>query len=114
MFSWHEIGKFDLPPTIDYILEKTNYSRCHYIGHSQGTTAFFVMMSELPHYNEKIALMTALAPIVFMTHIDNEPAKMFAKYVNLFEVRTEKFCQYIIQKINRNGITACQNAARFL
>lgn len=34
-FSWHEIGKYDIPATIDYILEKTNFTKVHYIGHSQ-------------------------------------------------------------------------------
>lgn len=46
-FSWHEIGKYDIPTTIDYILEKTNFTKVHYIGHSQGSTSFFVMMSEV-------------------------------------------------------------------
>lgn len=31
-FSWHEIGKYDLPVTIDHILNVTNYSKLHYIG----------------------------------------------------------------------------------
>jgi lysosomal acid lipase/cholesteryl ester hydrolase len=38
-----------------------------YIGHSMGTTALFVMLSEMPEYNEKIKLFIALAPVAFMT-----------------------------------------------
>lgn len=34
-FSWDEIGNFDLPAMIDYVLEATNEPRLHYIGHSQ-------------------------------------------------------------------------------
>uniref|UniRef100_A0A1I8P4Y5 Partial AB-hydrolase lipase domain-containing protein n=1 Tax=Stomoxys calcitrans TaxID=35570 RepID=A0A1I8P4Y5_STOCA len=45
-FDWHEIGAIDIPTMIDYILEQTGESKIHYAGHSQGTTVYFVMMSE--------------------------------------------------------------------
>lgn len=38
-----------------------------YMGHSMGTTACFVMLSEKPEYNERIKLFIALAPVAFMT-----------------------------------------------
>lgn len=85
-FSWHEIGKYDLPATIDYILKKSNYSQLNYIGHSQGVTSFFVMTSERPEYNEKILLMTALAPPVFMGHVDNELLQLNVRYLTSLEV----------------------------
>lgn len=69
LFSWHEIGIYDTPTMIDYILEVTNNKEMMYIGHSQGCTSFFVMASMLPKYNAKIKLMIALAPAVFMSHI---------------------------------------------
>nr|XP_033339533.1 gastric triacylglycerol lipase-like [Megalopta genalis] len=64
-FSYHELGICDLPATIDYILGRTKRERVFYIGHSQGTTQFWVMMSQRPEYNEKIALMVGLAPVSF-------------------------------------------------
>ncbi|KAH0955978.1 hypothetical protein HN011_008776 [Eciton burchellii] len=67
-FSWHEIGYYDLPAMIDYILEKTGYSELYYIGYSQGTTVFFVMGSEKPEYNAKIKGMISLAPAVFLSN----------------------------------------------
>lgn len=53
---------------IDYVLATTNQTQLHYIGHSQGTTSFFVMCSERPEYNEKIKLMHALAPVGYMNN----------------------------------------------
>lgn len=67
-FSFHEMGYYDLPATIDYILNKTNEKQVHYIGHSQGTTQFFAMASTRPEYNAKIRHMSALAPIAFLDH----------------------------------------------
>jgi predicted alpha/beta hydrolase len=34
-FSWHEIGYYDLPAMIDYILLHTQQQQINYIGHSQ-------------------------------------------------------------------------------
>ncbi|CAG4983202.1 unnamed protein product [Colias eurytheme] len=68
-FSWHEIGIIDLPTMIDYVLQRTNTKKLSYIGHSQGTTAFFVMCSQKPEYNEKIAVMIALSAVAWMSHL---------------------------------------------
>jgi pimeloyl-ACP methyl ester carboxylesterase len=68
-FSFHEIGQYDLPAMINYALAKTNQSALHYIGHSQGTTAFFAMASLRKEMNEKIKTMHALAPVAFMSNL---------------------------------------------
>lgn len=68
-FSWHQVGTIDLPEMIDHVLKETGVERIHYIGHSQGTTSFFVMASERPEYNDKIIAMQALAPVAFMSNL---------------------------------------------
>lgn len=65
-FSWHEIGHIDIPAMIDYILYETQQEKLHYVGHSQGCTAFFVMASTRPEYNLKIKTAHMLAPAIFM------------------------------------------------
>ncbi|XP_073822380.1 lipase 1 [Musca autumnalis] len=77
-FSWHEIGFYDLPATIDYIQQQTGFKKTGYFGHSQGTTSFWVLCSMHPEYNEKITLMHALAPVAFMKHI-KAPLLSYAK-----------------------------------
>lgn len=68
-FSWNEIGIYDLPAMIDYILEKTQNQQIHYIGHSQGTTTLLVLLSEKPEYNNKLQSAHLLAPAAFMGHM---------------------------------------------
>lgn len=34
-FTFHEMGKYDLPAVIDFILDKSEYDQLHYVGHSQ-------------------------------------------------------------------------------
>lgn len=78
MSSWHEIGLYDLPAMIDFILLMTNQEQLSYVGHSQGTTSFFVMASMRPDYNKKIKLMVALAPVVYMDHMRNPLMQLLA------------------------------------
>lgn len=80
-FSFHEMGIYDLPAIIDYVLLQTKVSKLHFIGHSQGTAAFFVMASEKPEYNEKIEIMHALAPIAFLKHVVSPPLRALAPFV---------------------------------
>lgn len=74
------MGIYDLPAMIDYTLNITNSKEIYYIGHSQGTTSFFVMCSERPEYNEKIKLMIALAPVAFMSNVKNPFLQVMSKY----------------------------------
>jgi len=37
-FSYEEMGLYDLPAEIDFILEKTQQKQLSYVGHSEGTT----------------------------------------------------------------------------
>jgi len=64
--SWHEMGVYDLPAVIDYILTNTEEKDLHYVGHSMGTTMFYVLMSLKPEYNVKIRHMISLAPVAFL------------------------------------------------
>lgn len=72
-FSWHEIGMYDLPAMIDYILSTTGFKKLQYGGHSQGCTAFFVMCSMRPAYNEKVISMQAMAPAVYAKETEDHP-----------------------------------------
>lgn len=67
--SFHEMGLYDLPATIDYILEHTNSTQLYYVGHSMGTCMFYVMCSMHPEYNHKIRAQISLAPIAYVHHM---------------------------------------------
>ncbi|KAJ8687586.1 hypothetical protein QAD02_023380 [Eretmocerus hayati] len=66
-YSWHEMGIYDIPSVIDYILDRTGEQSLAYVGHSMGTTMSYVMLSMKPEYNDKIWLAISLAPIAFWT-----------------------------------------------
>ncbi|XP_072931538.1 lipase 3-like [Epargyreus clarus] len=81
--SWDEIGRLDLPAMIDYVLETTGQDNLTYIGHSQGTTAFFVMCSELLDYDKKINFMVALSAVAWMKHVISPLIRIASPFNNL-------------------------------
>lgn len=85
-FSWHEIGYYDHPATIDYILNTTGHEKLHFVGYSQGATSFFVMASERPEYNEKIIAMHALGPVVYMSNARSPLVKYLSPFSITFDV----------------------------
>ncbi|XP_022908916.2 lipase 3-like [Onthophagus taurus] len=83
-FSFHEMGIYDLPAVFEYISNETNQSILH-IGHSMGTTMFFIYASL--HSEEAMKLvkgMVALAPVAYMTHFTS-PIRYFAPFSNDIE-----------------------------
>ncbi|XP_065225612.1 lipase 3-like isoform X2 [Planococcus citri] len=60
-FSFDEIGSIDLPTTIDFILDKTNHTQLLCICDSAGNVMFYIMLSHLPQYNNKVIAQVSLA-----------------------------------------------------
>ncbi|KAJ8922556.1 hypothetical protein NQ315_007586 [Exocentrus adspersus] len=84
-FSFHEVGVFDLPATIDYITDLTGSPSVSYVGHSQGTVVFFVLESCRPEYNDKVNLAVLLSPYAFLEHIVFAPIALLKNSVDLIE-----------------------------
>ncbi|CAH0553693.1 unnamed protein product [Brassicogethes aeneus] len=70
-FRIDEIACIDLPTNIDYILNITEEKALFYIGHSQGTTTFFMLTSAMPEYNKKIKLSVSMGPSVYYIFNEN-------------------------------------------
>lgn len=112
-FSWHEIGTFDLPAMIDCVLDETTAKSLKYIGHSQGTTTFFVMTSERPEYNEKVSLMVALSPVAFMSNVRSPVVRLmapgtpfihgFLKTIGLYEFLPDNSLLRMLKHLMCNG-----------
>jgi lysosomal acid lipase/cholesteryl ester hydrolase len=80
------MGVHDLPAEIDWVLNVTGHKKLFYIGHSMGTTMFYVMASMRPEYNDKVQLMVSLAPVAFVGHVKS-PIRLLVPWINDLEVR---------------------------
>lgn len=96
-FSWDQHATLDLPPMINYVLQKTSNEQLQFVGHSMGTTSLFAMLSSMPEMNEKISVCLALAPV---THIENmsglpsylvNQASMAIQLVNMKKIYWARF-----------------------
>lgn len=78
------MGIYDLPAVISYItnLKQSNLT---YIGHSMGTTAFYVMSTLKPNIASKVQLMFSLAPVAYMKHMKS-PLRLLAPFAHDLKV----------------------------
>ncbi|XP_049938161.1 lipase 3-like [Schistocerca serialis cubense] len=81
-FSWHEQGAYDIPAIIDYILSVAGKSALMYLGHSMGTTIYFVMACERPEYQQKVQLAFLLAPVCYMSNIPSPIIRFISPFAN--------------------------------
>lgn len=62
-YSYDEMANYDLPASINFILNKTGQEQLYYVGHSQGTTIGFIAFSRIPELAKKIKMFLALGPV---------------------------------------------------
>lgn len=77
-FTWTEMGLYDLPAQINYVLARTGARKLSYIGHSEGTIQAFAAFSSSNNNSgwatykiaDKVDLFVALAPIAYVKHVE--------------------------------------------
>ncbi|XP_048194702.1 lysosomal acid lipase/cholesteryl ester hydrolase-like [Perognathus longimembris pacificus] len=74
-FSFDEMAKYDLPASIDYILNKTGQEQLYYVGYSQGSTIGFIGFSQFPELAQKIKIFFALGPVISLDFSFSPPVK---------------------------------------
>ena len=62
-YSLDEMGKYDIPASIKYVLKVTGEKSLSYVGHSTGCTVLFIALNYQPELNENIDTMIAFAPV---------------------------------------------------
>jgi len=70
-FSFAEMGRFDVPANIKYILNHTGKTDLTFVGWSQGTSQFFVSMTDArvkEFVDKTVNLFVAISPVTWMKH----------------------------------------------
>ncbi|NXX84720.1 LICH hydrolase, partial [Urocolius indicus] len=62
-FSFDEMGKYDIPAELYFIMNKTGQKDVYYIGHSEGTTAGFIAFSTYPELAKQVKMFYGLGPV---------------------------------------------------
>ena len=79
------MGEYDIPAAIDLVLGETGSEKLYYIGHSMGTTMFWVALNEHPELKDKIALMIGMGPVAKVKNMKS-PLRFIAPYVHEADV----------------------------
>lgn len=88
------MGRFDIPASIDYVLNVTGQSKlAAYYGYSLGCSTFYIAAITQPRMNEKVELMVALGPTVSVANLKNF-LRYLAPFANVYQVCTSftNFC----------------------
>lgn len=68
-FSWQEMGQYDIPAEVNFVLNATGAQTLTYIGHSQGTTQMFALLSEYPQFGSKLNLYVGLGAVATVRNV---------------------------------------------
>lgn len=75
-FSFEDMGYYDVPACIKYVLKiNSNFSKIHYIGHSQGTCMMFAALSNpnlQTFFQDTVETFIALAPVARVGNIKSK------------------------------------------
>jgi len=84
-FTWDEMGKYDLPAALNYVIEQTGgEEKIFYVGHSMGSTTYMLMNSLDPTWSDKVEVATFFAPIAYVEHMSS-PLAYLAPFANSIE-----------------------------
>ncbi|KYO42356.1 hypothetical protein Y1Q_0022212 [Alligator mississippiensis] len=85
-FSFDEMGKYDIPATLHFILEKTGQKQLYYAGHSAGTTIGFTAFLTNPELAQKIKVFFALGPVATLTYATSPVIKFLRLPESLLKI----------------------------
>ncbi|KAK4020799.1 hypothetical protein OUZ56_002745 [Daphnia magna] len=113
-FSWDEIGNYDIPSMMNYILTETGQSKLSYIGHSLGCGVFFIAMLKHPELNARIEIMVALAPLSSFAYITTDFFRVWAPFTDRIEVTYESSLKIEIDQVYTHVSLYTQDALKLI
>jgi len=78
-FSWDDMALIDFPTMVDYVSTNSQFSKIHYIGHSEGTIQAFAGLCTDSKTADKLHVFIGLAPVAYVGGITVELFTLLAK-----------------------------------
>ncbi|CAG5117927.1 unnamed protein product, partial [Candidula unifasciata] len=89
-FSFDEMGAYDVPAMVNFVVATSGVEQVYYVGHSQGTTIGFIAFGENEEVAAKIKQFIALAPVARIANTKS-PMRLLAPVAKEIEVFLEIF-----------------------
>ncbi|NXS21020.1 LICH hydrolase, partial [Mystacornis crossleyi] len=75
-FSFDEMGKYDIPAELYFIMNKTGQKDVYYVGHSEGSAAGFIAFSTYPELAKRVKVFFAVGPVTSCPHATSPLVKI--------------------------------------
>ena len=94
-FDFEDMGTKDVPAMTSFIKKMTGVNKMTYIGHSEGTTQFFIGASMKPDFfDQTFNLFVALAPVVRLDNVKNPLMKYASQFNSQLKTLVESLHLY--------------------
>lgn len=84
--SLDEIGIYDLSAMITFITNMRSQPLHTCVGHSMGTTCFYIMASERPEIARMVKMMINFGPELFINHMQS-PLRFLVPFIKIIKVK---------------------------
>lgn len=81
----HTIDQYalvDAPAQIDKALEVSGAKKLAFVGHSQGSSIVYALLSAKPEYNDKMSVVLHMGPVVFIKYLQAQTVRGLAEAGN--------------------------------
>ena len=103
-FSFQQMGKYDVPANIKYVLGVTGKAKLTYVGYSQGTTQMFAALTDpasTAYVNAKVNKFIAFAPAAYLANEGSEELRKAAAKGGLLAATAKEYDQYLTWKLRK-------------
>jgi len=115
-FTFDEMGMYDLPAQIQFVLNSTGAKTLTYIGHSQGTIQAFIGFQN-PALAAKVNLFIALAPVAWLSNQGSASLKLIAALkldellakIGMHEFALPDFVQALLPPFCQLNVSQCSS-----
>ena len=98
-FSFQQMGKYDVPANIRYVLGITGKSKLTYVGFSQGTSQMFAALTDpatTAYVNSVVDKFIALGPVVYFANEGSPLLRIAASKRGLLAATARAFGVYLV------------------
>jgi len=90
-----EMGEYDVPSNMNYIIKQTGFQKLAIIGHSQGTSQIlYALANNMTYMRNHVSIHLSFAPVSKMNHIKSGIFKLKALHMNFLKFISYAFGVY--------------------
>ncbi|WIA37407.1 hypothetical protein OEZ86_014332 [Tetradesmus obliquus] len=107
--SIDEYGLIDLPAQVNAALQVAGAKKLAIVGHSQGCSVAYAMLSTMPEMNSRVSVVAHLGPVVFLDYFRAPFMRAMGEMRNDLYARTAKIGEFLWYRFVAPYIDVCRD-----